>query len=400
MKPELKAELNKICEEFTISRENLSQISDAFYRDMNEKTMLKMLKSYITVSDEKLIPNEYLAIDIGGSNIRIAKFSIEENDVIFKKIIKFPLRTRFRNYTSNKYSLKDLIIKALKKIKPYISRSKMYFLAVTVSFGIDSKSKTEANIVELSKGFKLKETINRNIYEILMQAIFSAKLNIVPMAIINDCVATLVTGRFYDKTVDIALIVGTGHNASFINSEKEVINIESANFNKNIPLTTFDNKYLEKISGEANKLFEVLIGGKYIGKIADEIIKDLIKRKLLNKCVEINTKVLVSCVNEDKDFLLPEEQREVIKTVGELLFTRAAKLIVAEVYAIIKYIDKDLVNEHTLIFDGSVYEKCDFFKEEISREINEVFGENASKINHKLIKDASIIGPVIVEASE
>ena len=400
MKPELKAELNKICEEFTISRENLSQISDAFYRDMNEKTMLKMLKSYITVSDEKLIPNEYLAIDIGGSNIRIAKFSIEENDVIFKKIIKFPLRTRFRNYTSNKYSLKDLIIKALKKIKPYISRSKMYFLAVTVSFGIDSKSKTEANIVELSKGFKLKETINRNIYEILMQAIFSAKLNIVPMAIINDCVATLVTGRFYDKTVDIALIVGTGHNASFINSEKEVINIESANFNKNIPLTTFDTKYLEKISGEANKLFEVLIGGKYIGKIADEIIKDLIKRKLLNKCVEINTKVLVSCVNEDKDFLLPEEQREVIKTVGELLFTRAAKLIVAEVYAIIKYIDKDLVNEHTLIFDGSVYEKCDFFKEEISREINEVFGENASKINHKLIKDASIIGPVIVEASE
>ena len=400
MKPELKAELNKICEEFTISRENLSQISDAFYKDMNEKTMLKMLKSYITVSDEKLIPNEYLAIDIGGSNIRIAKFSIEENDVIFKKIIKFPLRTRFRNYTSNKYSLKDLIIKALKKIKPYISRSKMYFLAVTVSFGIDSKSKTEANIVELSKGFKLKETINRNIYEILMQAIFSAKLNIVPMAIINDCVATLVTGRFYDKTADVALIVGTGHNASFINNEKEVINIESANFNKNIPLTTFDNKYLEKISGEANKLFEVLIGGKYIGKIADEIIKDLIERKLLNKCVEINTKVLVSCVNEDKDFLMPEEQREVIKTIGELLFTRAAKLIVAEVYAIIKYIDKDLGNEHTIIFDGSVYEKCDFFKEEISREINEVFGENASKINHKLIKDASIIGPVIVEASE
>ena len=400
MKPELKAELNKICEEFSISTENLSQISDAFYKDMNEKTMLKMLRSYITVSDEKLIPNEYLAIDIGGSNIRIAKFSIEENDVIFKRIIKFPLRTRFRNYTSNKYSLKDLIIKALKKMKPYISRSKMYFLAVTVSFGIDSKSKTEANIAELSKGFRLKETINKNIYEILMQAIFSEKLNIVPMAIINDCVATLVTGRFYNKSADIALIVGTGHNASFINGEKEVINIESANFNINIPLTMFDNKYLEKISTEANKLFEVLIGGKYIGQIANEIVKYLVEKKLLNKYAEVNTKVLVSCVNEDKEFLLSEEQREVIKAIGELLFTRSAKLIVAEVCAIIKYIDKDLVNEHTLIFDGSVYEKCAFFREEISREINEVFGGNASKITHKLIKDASIIGPVIVEASE
>ena len=149
MKPELKAELNKICEEFTISRENLSQISDAFYKDMNEKTMLKMLKSYITVSDEKLIPNEYLAIDIGGSNIRIAKFSIEENDVIFKKIIKFPLRTRFRNYTTNRYSLKDLIIKALKKMKPYISRSKMYFLAVTTK-----RANTVKTINSKCKGFK------------------------------------------------------------------------------------------------------------------------------------------------------------------------------------------------------------------------------------------------------
>ena len=62
--------------------------------------------------------------------------------------------------------------------------------------------------------------------------------------IINDCVATLVAGRFYNPNADISLIVGTGHNACFIDNDREIINIESANFNKSIPLTQFDKKYL------------------------------------------------------------------------------------------------------------------------------------------------------------
>ena len=68
-------------------------------------------------------------------------------------------------------------------------------------------------------------------------------------------------------------------------------------------------------------------------------------------------------------------------------------------FAILMFIDRNLSNNHTIIFDGSVYEKCEFFREEISKNIDSFFMESASKISHKLIKDASSIGPAIISAS-
>ncbi len=399
MKPELMTELNKIREEFIISNITLSKISEDFYNDMFEKHMLKMLKTYVNTTSDKVLPNEYLSIDIGGSNVRISKLKISEDNILIEKMIKLPLRTKLYDYTKSKYTLKYLFVMALKKIIPFLDKEKMYTLAVTVSFGLDSKSKTEATIIELSKGFELSETLGENIYQILSEAIKEVGLKIIPTAIINDCVATMVTGKFYNPNADISFIVGTGHNACFIDSSKEIINIESANFNKNLPLTQFDKKFISKIPKESGQLLEVLIGGKYICKIAEVIIKSCAGKGLIKDFKDISTEDLIKSLNGEAIIKYSAEQKAFLKEVAKLLFERSARLVVAEILAILRYIDPELNTNHTIIFDGSVYEKCEFFKEEISRVLESVLLEKSKQISHKLIKDASSIGPAIVSAS-
>jgi len=278
----------------------------------------------------------------------------------------------------------------------------MYTLAVTVSFGLNSITKSKASILELSKGFELSDTLGEDIYEILSDAIKAVNLKIIPTSIINDSVATLVTGRFYNPNADIALIVGTGHNACFINNEKEIINIESANFNKNIPLTRFDKKYISKIPKEADQLLEVLVGGKYVGGIADVIMKYLAENEFIKEYKTVSTEDLVSGLDRKLHIKLhikySNEQKEVIEALAEILFERAAKLVVAEILAIFMFIDRELENKHTVIFDGSVYDKCTFFREQITVGLESFLLDNSDKVSHKLIKDASSIGPAIISS--
>lgn len=399
MKPELKAELNKIREEFTISNSTLGNIANNFYFDMAEKTMLKMLKTYVVIDTDRVLADDYLTIDIGGSNIRISKVKVSEDNISIEKMIKIPLRTKFINYTSSKYTLKQLFIITLKKIKPFLEKDKLYTIAATVSFGLASEGKTKAKIIELSKGFELSDTLGEDIYKILTEAIEELELKIIPSLIVNDCVATLATGRFYNPNADIGFIVGTGHNGCFINGDREIINIESAGFNKDLPLTVFDKKYLDKIPREAENLFEVLIGGKYLGGIAEVIFNHLVQKELIKEVKEVTTEDLVKVLNKENVVKYSLDQKEVIEEIAKILFERSAKFIVAETFAILMFIDRNLSSKHTIIFDGSVYEKCEFFRDEISKNFESFFMESANKISHKLIKDASSIGPAIISAS-
>jgi len=399
MNLKLKAELDKIREEFIISNMTLNKIANDFYNDMFEKKMLKMLENHINAKMDNVLADEYLAIDLGGSNIRISKLKISDDSVSIDKIIKIPLRGRVTDYTTNKYTLKDLFVMALKKIKPFLDKEKMYTLAATVSFGLISKSKSDVSIIELSKGFDLADTLGENVYKVLSDAIQEVNLKVIPTAIINDCVATMVTGKFFYPNADIALIVGTGHNACFINDNYEIINIESANFNKELPLTQFDRNFITKIPKESEQLLEVLIGGKYVGGIVNAIMKYLVENGFIKeyKCVE--SEEVIKILNGEVLLKYSTEQKEVISEIGKIIFERSAKLIVAEIAAILRFIDTELKNKHTVIFDGSVYEKCTFFREQISLALESFFLENANKLSHKLIKDASTVGPAIISAS-
>lgn len=399
MEKRLSDEVAKIREEFVISNTKLVKIANDFYNDMTNKNMLKMLRTFVEVKTDKALNDYYLSIDLGGSNIRISKVKVEDDNVSIEKMIKLPLRTKFTNYTTIEYSLKDLFVIILKKISPFLDKDKTYSLGVTISFGLLPNSKMDAKIIELSKGFELSHTLGENVYEILKDAIQETKLKVIPSVIMNDCVATLATGRFYNPNADISLIVGTGHNACFINSQNEVINIESANFNKDLPLTRFDKAFLSDLPKDADKLLEVLVGGKYICGICNKIFSNFVEKDMVKPIKMITTKDMISVLSGDFNIKYSTVQKEVICEISKMLFERSAKLIVAEILGILMFVDRTLERKHTVTFDGSVYEKCDFFRNEISAVLDDVLLDNSKGISHKLIKDASSIGPVVISAT-
>ena len=104
----LQKEIDKIATLLDITEYQMHQISDAFLKDMEEKTMLKMLATYSYCNVD--VPNgEYLSIDFGGTNIRCSKFEVKNNKINLLDMVKVALITENANYTTNEYTLEDII---------------------------------------------------------------------------------------------------------------------------------------------------------------------------------------------------------------------------------------------------------------------------------------------------
>jgi len=281
------------------------------------------------------------------------------------------------------------------KLETIIDKNKEYFLGHTFSFATKSLSKKNAILIDMAKGFDLRETKNVDVNELLIKVIKERKLKIEPTSIINDTTATLLTGNYKNKNADIAMIVGTGHNACFKNKMGEIINIESAYMSKGIPLSYYDFNLLDKLPGAKNTILEILVGGKYLGLIAEEILNELFEIGMIERKFEITSKMLTEAMENNLSDDYSNEEKEILNKIAEIILKRAAKLVVCEIMAIIKYIDGDLEKEHCIVFDGTVYEKNKTLQDNIKVYLEKIYGENAKKLETLLIKDASSVGAII-----
>ena len=390
----LQKELDKIATLMDVTEYQMYNIRDSFYEDMFEKSMLKMLHTY-TFCNVKIPDGEYLSVDFGGTNVRCNLFKVINQDISLIKSKVFSLITEEKNYTTSEYSIRDIMNMIVDNLEELIEKDKEYFLGHTFSFATRSLSKKSAIIIKMAKGFNLKDAENTDVNEVLFKIIKERNLKIEPMSIINDTTATLLTGNYFNQTADIAVIMGTGHNACFQSETGEIINIESAFFSKDIPLSYYDLSLLDKLPDCKCTQLEFLTGGKYLGMIAQEIVDELHISGFLKNKLQITSKILSDAVDNQLSEEFSLEEQEVLKQIGIILFKRTAKLVVSEIMGILKYIDEDLDKKHCIIFDGTVYEKNKVIQEYISMYLDEVYNKKAENIETKLIKDASAVGAVI-----
>jgi hexokinase len=191
------------------------------------------------------------------------------------------------------------------------------------------------------------------------------------------------------------MIIGTGHNACFKSKTGEIINMESAYMSKGMPLSYYDFALLDKIPESKNTILEVLIGGKYLGLIAQEVINELFEEGVISQNFKIESATLSLAIENKLSAEYSQEEKEIIKEIADIILKRVAKLVVCEISAIIRYIDEDLEKEHCVVFDGSVYEKNKVLQDYIKMYLEKIYEENAKKIETLLIKDASSVGAVI-----
>lgn len=393
--------LDKLRKVNRMSKEEMVFLSNLFCEDMNVKESLKMLPAHIYM-DKAIKPGEYIALDFGGSNVRIMLYKISENgesELLNSRLIR--LRGKNYDYTSSEYELRDVFVTIVEKMKEMVDKDKTYLLGHTFSFPASSVSKNEAIVVGLSKGFTLRNAIGQDVNKLLLEVINEAGLNVTPVTLLNDTTATLLAGKSKNANTDIACIVGTGHNICFVDNDQQIVNTECGAFDMGIPLNSYDKSFLRMIPKEGHNVMEALVGGKNSAKLAMNLINRIEKEAGKKfKFGGITPKLLSMALDDrfEDDFAGGIEEKIILKHIAKIMYDRAAQLVVSEIMGILKRIDPNLEREHHIVFDGSVYEKTPYFRKCISKYIKLMYPVKFKQIRHSLVKDGSSLGAAISAA--
>lgn len=144
---------------------------------------------------------------------------------------------------------------------------------MSFSFYMEHLNLNNANIKLMAKETPFEDYKDKNINEIFKNSFQKYNLqNINIKSILNDSMATLITGMYKYNNCNISVILGTGHNIC-IYYNNNLINLESGGF-KYFPSTTIDIliDYNSKLPNF--QLAEKKVGGLYLSKIVTHLIHD------------------------------------------------------------------------------------------------------------------------------
>lgn len=405
---------------FAITGKEMEGLVRAFSLEMKRglvgtKSSLKMIPAYIDrpTGKEK---GRFIGLDVGGTNFRILELELRGSEKC--RVL------RERNFTLEAKCItgsgKDLFDFLADRVKDSIDTKRgIIDLGYTFSFPTDQSSLVSGRLLGWTKGFSARGVIGEDVVKLLSEAFTRKDIpNINIRALANDTVATLVAKSYEDARCDIAVILGTGTNASYVEdiskigkwrgpktpSGHMIINIEWGNFNKVKP-TKYDRDLDKKSENPGEQILEKMVSGMYLGKLVSLILKTKIDNGLKTE--------QMSLIESDKspDLLktyrilkglgmkkIIVEERRIVKKMCGIVSLRASRIIASCIVAVVKRMDPYLSREHVVAVDGSLYEKHPAFSKNIKAGIRELLGNKASKIKISMARGASGKGAAIMAA--
>ena len=246
---------HSLIEEFTLGRDVLAEMAESFRDEMTRglshsgRSSLRMLKSYIGLPTGNET-GEYLALDFGGTNLRVLRILLEGQGKykILKKVAR-PLRVEgeydYIGAGSEAETLFDFIAVLVDEAIEG-NRTDRFFLGHTFSFPSSQTSLRDATLISWTKEFATGGVEGRAVNELLRLALERRGIkNVLPVAVINDTVAVLLSAAYRHGETFIGSIYATGHNTCYFEPEAEageapmIRNLESGNFDI-VPQNRFD----------------------------------------------------------------------------------------------------------------------------------------------------------------
>jgi len=432
--------LNKILDAFNVSTNKLKEISDCFVQEMekgldHDGATVAMIPSYVAgrcTGDEK---GTFLALDLGGTNLRVCqvnllgggKYSIQQQKyVLHNELKEGPIR-----------DLCDFIAECVDSfLTEYGSDNKEIIqIGYTFSFPILQTSVNRGVLKQWTKGFSCLGAVGKDPAVLLQDAFRRKNLNVHIAAIVNDTVGTLMAHAYQNPDTLMGVIMGTGFNGSYYEdmkkvnkwkgdtTEEMVVNMESGAFDcerKVLPLTVYDNR-LDRLSiNVGQQLYEKSVAGMYLGEITRNALMDLVDQRILfqgrsspefNKTWSFET-AYMSTIEVDETPNLEDvghilesilnipnttvADRKIVKSVCQAVGRRAARLGVVCVIGTMIH-TKRVGTKCIIAIDGSLFEHYPNFDTNMGIALAEVLGEDArSKVSFELTKDGSGLGAAII----
>ncbi|KAH0428472.1 hexokinase [Colletotrichum camelliae] len=372
---DLISEAQKIAKEFEFPAEDVRRATTHFLKQLNEGlqkdgTSMCQIPSYVTKLPNGSEKGVCLAIDLGGTNLRVCSvelhgdstYSLTQSKVTiprhlmlaptYKDLFRFiALQTKAFMEKHHASDLEDW--ETLVKdggLTDELRRSHSKSLGFTFSFTFDQHALNKGELLYWTKSFDIPDAVGRDPCAMLQEALDQQELPLLVTALANDTVGTLAARAYTSpgrSSTVVGAIFGTGTNGAYMERLSRItklhsrqgtskyepdammaLNTEWGGFDNKLevlPTTRFDRELDQESVNPDDQHFEKRISGMYLGELLRRILvhllsshKDAFDMKVapesaINVADSIDSSLLSSVVNDSTENL--EMARKQISTI-------------------------------------------------------------------------------------
>ncbi|ORX36465.1 hexokinase-domain-containing protein [Kockovaella imperatae] len=392
---------------------------------------------------------EYLALDLGGTNLRVCLVTLMGHGKFEVTQTKYRLTEDQKQEDGQK--LLDFCAECLDSfIRDSLGRTEedgILSLGFTFSYPCSQLRIDHGGtlhwisipLIRWTKGFGAPNIEGHDVAAMFAASLKRLNVPAELTALINDTTGTLIASNYVDPHTKIAVIFGTGCNAAYMENAGSIpkmasvglpedqgmaINCEWGAFDsfdhQHLPRTKYDIQIDEASNKPGEQSFEKMIAGLYLGEIFRLIMTDMIdsgdlflgqNTYKLEKAYAFDTAFLSLMESDPTDELLTIvgvfthffgiettlEERQFFKKLAVLIGTRAARLSACGIAAIVSkkgYLEKGCA----VGADGSLYNKYPHFADRVHTALVDIFGEKGRNIVTHHAEDGSGVGSAIIAA--
>jgi len=267
----------------------------------NRDTFLPMIPTYIHNVPDGTETGTFLALDLGGTNLRVCEVTLLGNSKFTLRQEKFKVSDALK--TGPAADLFDYIAESVGNFLSTMDEGKkkageQLFLGFTFSFPVEQTALDKGKLITWTKGFEASNAIGHDVVQLLQDALDRKQVQVRCSALVNDTVGTLLSRAYQSGAALVGGIFGTGTNGAYvermsvvkkplpvpIDFEYMIINTEWGAFDnerKVLRVTPYDNKLDRESINPRKQAFEKMVSGMYIGEVVRNVLLSLIDRNLL-----------------------------------------------------------------------------------------------------------------------
>merc|ERR1711971_732756 len=164
----------------------------------------------------------FYALDLGGTNFRVLRVQLggKEVGIVHQEFAEASIPPALMSHSSD--ALFDYIAE---KLANFVAEEEQRFqqppgrqreLGFTFSFPVMQSSINSGTLIRWTKGFSIDDAVGQDVVAELTKALQRKGVEMRVAALVNDTIGTLAGGRYTNKDVSVAVILGTGTNAAYV----------------------------------------------------------------------------------------------------------------------------------------------------------------------------------------
>lgn len=352
-----------------------------------EGSSLPMIPTYISVDGAAADNTPVIAIDAGGTNLRVALVTFRDGKPVTERLEKCSMPG-----SHGEISVDEFFAEIAEKVLPLTEFSGS--ISFCFSYPVEIFENLEGRIILLTKEVKVRDSSGVIIGESLVKKLKTLGVTRdLRVIVLNDTAAGLMGGL---ANLDIShgdgfagLILGTGFNCCYVEKQGKIskissnksmiINCESGHFGL-APYGLADDVLDTESDYPGVARFEKMMSGVYLGQLISNTAKFAAKEGLLS--AEFATDGGQFTTPEYDRFLRGDNNKvknlckgsdaQVLTALIDMCFERVARLVCATISALCLHCDGGKTAEHpfTVVAEGSLFHNSLLFREKLDQYLN------------------------------